>query len=88
MQAESELFSLHHSHDDDIGDYTVDSNEDIRELYSPKLASEIKLKKPTPGSKIEILGNQIQQQVIKRNLSCIFLRKNYCAKILKYYGNQ
>ena len=74
---ESELLSLHHSHDDDIGDYTVDSNEDIRELYSPILASEIKLKKPTPGSKIEILGNQIQQQVILRNLLCIFLRNNH-----------
>ncbi len=70
---ESEMFSLHHSHDDDIGDYTVDSNEDIRELYSPILASEIKLKKPTPGSKIETLGNQIQQQVILRTLSFNFL---------------
>jgi hypothetical protein len=61
---ESEIFSLHHSHDDDVGDYSVDDNEDTRELYSPILASEIKLKTPTPGSKIETLGKQIQQQVI------------------------
>ena len=61
---EFEIFSDRHSDDDDIDEYAVDSNEDIRELYSPIIASEIKLKKPTPGSKIETLGNQIQQQVI------------------------
>ena len=44
-------------------EYMHDSSQDYRELYSPISASEIRLKKPPPGSKIDNLKNQIEKQV-------------------------
>ena len=41
----------------------IESQEDISEDYHPIHASEIKLKKPPPGSKIDHLKTQIEQQV-------------------------
>ena len=41
----------------------IESQEDISEDYHPIDASEIKLKKPPPGSKIDHLKTQIEQQV-------------------------
>ena len=41
----------------------IDSQEDLSEDYHPIDASEIKLKKPPPGSKIDHLKTQIEQQV-------------------------
>ena len=41
----------------------IDGQEDIGEDYHPIDASEIKLRKPPPGSKIDHLKTQIEQQV-------------------------
>ena len=41
----------------------IESQEDISEDYHPIDAAEIKLKKPAPGSKIDHLKTQIEQQV-------------------------
>ena len=56
------VISLVNSTDDE--DTSVEeSNEYLRDCCSPISASEIKLKKPVPGSKIDNLRNQIEIQV-------------------------
>ena len=59
----TERLSLTHNDAVNYENIQIDSHEDISEDYHPIDASEIKLKKPPPGSKIDHLKTQIEQQV-------------------------